>query len=74
MPTTAGETNQDIVDAVNSGRIDVSVLDEAVDRMLTLVDDVRTLTPHPFDHEEHNELAQRAVSYTHLTLPTNSRV
>lgn len=59
MPTTAGETNQDIVDAVNSGRIDVSVLDEAVDRMLTLVDDVRTLTPHPFDHEEHNELAQR---------------
>lgn len=59
MPTTAGETNQDIVDAVNSGRIDESVLDEAVDRLLTLVDDVRDVDVQPFDHEAHNELAQR---------------
>ncbi len=37
MPTTGGETNQDIVNAVKAGTLDESVLDECIDRLLDLI-------------------------------------
>jgi beta-glucosidase len=37
MPTTGGETNRDILNAIHSGDIQLNQLDEAVDRLLNLI-------------------------------------
>lgn len=37
MPTTGGETNEDIIKAIKSGKLDESVLDECIDRLLDLI-------------------------------------
>lgn len=43
MPTTAGETDKEIVDAIKSGQLSEEVLDEAVDRLLDLIFQQRLL-------------------------------
>lgn len=37
MPTTGGETNQDIIKAIQKDKLDESILDQAVDRLLLLI-------------------------------------
>jgi beta-glucosidase len=64
MPTTNGETDREIIAAVKEGKIDEELVDEAVDRLLTLVfqtnaaleaaQDLQT------DIEVHHEMARRA--------------
>ena len=63
MPTSGGQTNQEILEAVKNGTLDVSILDEAVDRLLTMVFQThRSLTNvSPFDVEAHHKVAEYAA-------------
>lgn len=64
MPTTNGETDREIVAAVKEGRLDEKVLDEAVDRLLTLIFETNATLEKAgdivFDEEAHHEMARRA--------------
>ncbi|MUG44405.1 beta-glucosidase family protein [Paenibacillus woosongensis] len=65
MPTTAGETNEDIVRAVRSGLLKEEVLDECVDRLLELIfttEAVYEKSPSKgFNMKEHHRAAQEAA-------------
>lgn len=64
MPTTAGETNEEIVRAIKNGKIKEEVLDECVDRLLDLIFTTEEVyrKPHKeFDVEKHHRIAQKIV-------------
>jgi len=64
MPTSGGQTNLEIMEAVQSGNLNVSVLDEALDRLLTLIFDTSEALknkPTSFDLELHHQIAQKAA-------------
>ncbi len=60
MPTSNGQTDRHLVRAVRSGKLEEAVLDEQVDRLLTLLYDTR---PHvsgkTYDRKAHHTLAAR---------------
>jgi len=61
MPTTAGETNQEIIKAIKDGRIKEEALDECVDRLLELIFSTEEVYKKPhqdFDVEAHHKMAQ----------------
>lgn len=61
MPTTAGETNKEIVEAIRSGKLEVDILDECVDRLLDLIFTTEEAFKKPvkeFDINEHHQMAQ----------------
>ena len=64
MPTTGGETDRDIVKAVQTGELDESVLDNAVDRLLQLsfstTEALACNSKEPFE-TDHHELARKAA-------------
>lgn len=75
MPTTGGETNVDIINAVNSGKIKEEVLDECVDRLLDLIFTTEEVFKKPqkdFDVEEHHMMAQLAAEES-IVLLKNER-
>ncbi len=64
MPSPGGQTNKEIIEAVNSGLIKESLLDENVDRLLTLIFDTEKAfagDTQEFDQEEHHRFAQRVA-------------
>ncbi|MBW4258534.1 glycoside hydrolase family 3 C-terminal domain-containing protein [Methanobacterium sp. YSL] len=64
MPTSGGQTNQEILEAIEQGKLDIQVLDEAVDRLLTMVfETTKALEKQPnnFDQQNHHELARKAA-------------
>ncbi|MDL4841988.1 beta-glucosidase [Aquibacillus rhizosphaerae] len=74
MPTTAGETNQEIIEAINSGKLKREVLDEAVDRLLHLIFTTEEVYNKPykqeFDVKQHHQVAQE-VSEESIVLLKN---
>ncbi|MCQ2086798.1 MAG: glycoside hydrolase family 3 C-terminal domain-containing protein [Bacilli bacterium] len=63
MPTNAGDTNRDILRAIESGELDVKVLDTAVDRLLDLVFKTQKdpNKDYSIDLDAHNQLATEAA-------------
>jgi beta-glucosidase len=62
MPTTAGETKEEIIQAVKNGRIKEEDFDICVDRLLELIfttDDVIRRKHEEFDVELHHRVAQK---------------
>ncbi|MGM0900619.1 MAG: beta-glucosidase [Bacillota bacterium] len=59
MPSTGGITDKEIVEAVKGGKLDEAVLDEAVERMLTLIFDTKDALKQtePVDFEKHHQKA-----------------
>ena len=68
MPGTGGETCAEIVRAVQEGRLDEAVLDEAVDRILTAVDLLRAGGADGFDEAAHHALAQEMAEASAVLL------
>lgn len=65
MPGNNGESDEEIVAAVKEGRLDESVLDENVERFLTLVFGAQETLAREnkgYDKEEHHKFAQSAAS------------
>jgi len=65
MPTTGGETDQEIIQAIKTGKIKEDVLDEAVDRLLDLIFTTEEVYAKAYeqriDLEEHHRVAQQAA-------------
>lgn len=77
MPASGGQTDREIVDAVKNGIIDISVLDEAVDRLLTLVFGVTKHLqnqPRVFNKELHHRLAEKAAEEAIVLLKNEDHI
>ena len=78
MPSTAGETDREIVAAVQNGQLDEKDLDQSVDYLLTLID--RTYrTPDPekarhIDYEKHDAVTKRAAEEGIVLLKNNGNL
>ncbi|WP_407270294.1 beta-glucosidase family protein [Radiobacillus sp. PE A8.2] len=64
MPSTAGETDKEIVQAIKSGKLKEEVLDESVDRLLDLIFTTTEALRKPqleFDVEKHHRVSQKVA-------------
>lgn len=64
MPHSGGYTNQEIIDAVNQGMLDENILDQAVDRLLTLIFEshkVVNKNTKKFDIDLHHDIAKEVA-------------
>ncbi|WP_112179878.1 MULTISPECIES: glycoside hydrolase family 3 C-terminal domain-containing protein [Paraliobacillus] len=65
MPTTAGETDKEIIDAIKTGKIEEKVLDVCVDRLLELIFSTNEVFEksykQEFDVEKHHRVAQKVA-------------
>ncbi|MBS5950039.1 MAG: glycoside hydrolase family 3 C-terminal domain-containing protein [Clostridium sp.] len=77
MPTTDGETNQDIIKAIKSGRIKEEVLDECVDRLLELIFETTEALENSqikIDNKKHHEMAQKAAEESIVLLKNEDKI
>ncbi|AZK49185.1 beta-glucosidase family protein [Paenibacillus lentus] len=64
MPTTSGETDQEIVEAVRTGEVPEEVLDKCVDRLLDLIITTESVYKRPrldFNVEQHHRVSQKVA-------------
>ena len=77
MPSTGGETNEEIVKAVKSGRIKEEVLDKCVDRLLDLIfttENALSKSDEKFDIEKHHRIAQRVAEESIVLLKNEDNI
>lgn len=77
MPTTDGETNQDIIKAIKSGKIKEEVLDECVDRLLDLIFETTKALENSkvkVDNKKHHEMAQKAAEESIVLLKNEDEI
>ena len=77
MPTTRGDTNVEIVDAVSSGKIKEDVLDQCVDRLLELIFTTEEVYKKPrkkFDQDKHQKIAQLAAEESIVLLKNEGNI
>jgi beta-glucosidase len=77
MPTSGGQTNQEILEAVQQGKLDTQVLDEAVDRLLTLIfESTKAMADQPvmFDRDAHHELARKAAEESIVLMKNDQQI
>ncbi|XOQ13360.1 MAG: glycoside hydrolase family 3 C-terminal domain-containing protein [Shouchella clausii] len=77
MPTTAGETDKEIVDAIKSGQLSEEVLDEAVDRLLDIIFSTEAAFQKPigqFDVEKHHRVSQKVAEESIVLLKNDENI
>lgn len=77
MPTTDGETDKEIVEAIKSGKIQEKVLDECVDRLLDLIFTTEKVFEKPhinFDTKEHHQMAQKVAEESIILLKNEGNI
>ncbi|MFC4320054.1 beta-glucosidase family protein [Litchfieldia salsa] len=77
MPTTAGETDAEIVEAIKSGKIKEEVLDECVDRLLDLIFTTEKVYKKPqseFDIERHHRVSQKVAEESIVLLKNEGNI
>ncbi len=77
MPTTAGETNQEIIQAIKNGTIKEEVLDGCVDRLLELIFTTEEAFKSPlkeFDVHRHHKMAQKVAEESIVLLKNKNHV
>ncbi|WP_339316266.1 glycoside hydrolase family 3 C-terminal domain-containing protein [Paenibacillus sp. FSL R10-2734] len=77
MPTTAGETDQEIIQAIHNGKIKEEVLDESVDRLLELIfttEEAYKKLHVEFDVERHHRVAQKAAEESIVLLKNEGNI
>lgn len=77
MPTTAGETNQEIIQAIKSGRLKEEILDECVDRLLDLMFVTEEVFENPqkdFNRKEHHQIAQKTAEESIVLLKNDDNI
>ena len=75
MPSSAGQTDRHLVQAVQAGELDETVLDEQVDRLLDLLlstrpDPART----PYDREEHHQACRKVAEKSAVLLKNEDNI
>ncbi|MFA7075790.1 MAG: glycoside hydrolase family 3 C-terminal domain-containing protein, partial [Candidatus Izemoplasmatales bacterium] len=77
MPTTNGETNYEIIEAIKNGKISEDVLNENLDRLLTLVfdtDKVISSSDIKLNVKDHHQMAQRAAEESIILLKNEKNI
>lgn len=77
MPTSGGQTNLEIIESVQNGTLEVSILDDAVDRLLTLIFETTEAfkdKPVMFDQDYHHEMAQKAAEEAIVLLKNEEQI
>ncbi|WP_339316260.1 glycoside hydrolase family 3 C-terminal domain-containing protein [Paenibacillus sp. FSL R10-2734] len=76
MPTTAGETNEEIIQAIRNGIIKEEVLDECVDRLLDLnfTTEAALNKSQEIDFKKHHKVAQRAAEESIVLLKNEGKI
>lgn len=77
MPTTAGDTDEEIIQAIKNGKIKEEVLDECVDRLLDLIftTDKALQKPHmEFDVEKHHRVAMKVAEESIVLLKNEGNI
>ncbi len=62
MPSSSGVSDQEIIDAIKSGKISEELLDTCVDRLLELGKKTKKDEIKPFDAEAHHRIARDAAA------------
>ena len=75
MPSSNGQTDRHIVKAVRAGRLDESILDEQVDRLLDLVFTTKDhVVGKVYDREEHHAVAASVAEKSAVLLKNEDRI
>lgn len=77
MPANAGETDQEIVEAVKAGRIEEKVLDQCVDRLLELIfstEEACSNQNKEFDVEKHHRVSQKVAEESIVLLKNEEHI
>ncbi|GAA5416945.1 thermostable beta-glucosidase B [Paraliobacillus ryukyuensis] len=77
MPTTNGETNQEIIHAIKAGKIPEELLDENVDRLLDLIFTTEKVYQQPtprIDIDQHHKLAQQVAEESIVLLKNEESI
>ncbi len=77
MPTTSGETDEEIISAIKSGKIKEEVLDQCVDRLLELIFTTEDAYKKPhteFDVEKHHRVAQKVAEESIVLLKNEENI
>lgn len=75
MPSSGGQTDRHIVQAVQSGELAESVLDEQVDRLLDLLLSTRAhITGKSYDRAAHHAVAARAAEKAAVLLKNENKI
>jgi len=76
MPSTNGITDKEIVDAINAGTLDESILDEAVDQLLSLIFRVRLDDKEAVqvDYDEHFKKSVEAARQSMVLLKNENNI
>ena len=78
MPSTRGVNDALIVEAVKSGKLEMAVLDKAVERLLKITFDTvvtnEQKTKYPLDLEKHNEIARKIAGECIVLLKNEDKV
>lgn len=77
MPTTAGETNQEIIAAIKSGKLQEAVLDECVDRILELIFTTNAALQAEqaeMDEQLHHRMAQKVAEESIVLLKNENQI
>lgn len=75
MPSSAGQTDRHLVQAVQAGELDEAVLDEQVDRLLDLLLSTRPdPTPAPYDREEHHQACRKVAEKCAVLLKNEDNI
>ncbi|MBM7453006.1 beta-glucosidase [Acholeplasma morum] len=77
MPTSGGQTTLELIEAVKDGKVSQEELDQAVDRVLTLVFDTHKAfenKPVTFNKELHHSIAQKAAEESIVLLKNEENI
>lgn len=77
MPTTAGETNKEIIAAIKSGKLQVADLDECVDRILELIFTTNTALQAEkaeINEQVHHHMAQKVAEESIVLLKNQDNI
>lgn len=78
MPTTGGDSDLELVDAVKSGRLSKELLDRRVDELLDVIlsttKAVKPLSGKPFDVEKHHAMAAKASEQSIVLLKNEGNI
>ncbi len=76
MPTTKGETDQEIVEAIKSGVLEEKVLDERVEEILDVIEktQVGVKNKQSIDYSEHHNLARKCAEESLVLLKNENNV
>ncbi|MBN2618223.1 MAG: glycoside hydrolase family 3 C-terminal domain-containing protein, partial [Spirochaetales bacterium] len=77
MPSTNGETDREIIEAIKNGTLDISILDECVDRLLHLIyttENSKYNQGVKFDIERHHRISQKMAEESIVLLKNENNI